>query len=258
VLLLALGSAAPRIAPAATPVAPEEAQQHAGQVVTVEGEVRSAHTVRDTIVLDLAGGLRVIVVVPLFGSVPRDPARAYEGRRVRVTGTVERFRGRSELVVKSPEQIELPEERASASAPAPTAPPASAPPPAAPAPAVASPTAVPGTPPAPSAAPPPAPAAPPATPPPVPPPAPAVQSAAPAAPPTTLPPPAVALRTEAAPCERAREQWRRTAADARERLVELTRCLDAARYHCEAERRAVAPALAALESSERDVAGVCP
>ena len=271
-LVVALGVVHPLQADVPPVVAPAEVGDRVGQVVTVEDEVSHARAAGDTFVLDLRGGLRVVVLLPLFTAAPRDPTATYEGRRVRATGRVERFRGEVELVLRSPEQIELMEERASASipappAPAPAAPTVAAPPAAGRTPATAPPpmaAPVPAAAPAPAVATAPVRPAPPAPPPPAPAPV-----AAPPPPPAVAPPPPPAaaepspetehaLRTAAAPCEQARARWREAAVTARTRLVDVTRCLDAVRYRCEAERAALAPVLDALARSEDAVAAACP
>jgi len=202
-MLLALVALAAGAAGAAAPlVVPwREAGGHVGEVVTVEGEVAVARTVGDTWVLEFAPddprAFRVVVLLSLLESAPRQPEHLYHGRRVRATGRVQRFRGRAEMVLRGAGQIEVVE--TSGEAPAP-------PPPAAP--------------------------------------------AAPAA-------PARSPASAAAPCERARERWRAAASEAGERLAALGRCLDALRYRCAAERAALTPALATLDTAEREVDTSC-
>ena len=185
----AAGAAAPLVVPW------REVGGHVGEVVTVEGEVAVARSVGDTWVLEFAPddprAFRVVVLLSLLESAPRQPERLYQGRRVRATGRVQRFRGRAEMVLRGAGQIEVVE--TSGEAPAP-------PPPAAPARSPAS---------------------------------------------------------AAAPCERARERWRAAASEAGERLAALARCLDALRYRCAAERAALTPALATLDTAEREVDSAC-
>jgi hypothetical protein len=168
----------------------------------VEGEVATAATVGDTWVLEFARddprAFRVVVLLPLLETAARQPERLYQGRRVRATGRVQRFRGRVEMVLRGAGQIEVMETGG-------------------------------GAPPAASAPPPPAPPSEPARP-------------APSA---------------AAPCERARERWRAAAVEANERIAALNRCLDAVRYRCRAESAALAPALAVLDTTQREVDAAC-
>jgi hypothetical protein len=91
-------------------IAPEEARRHVGEIVTVEGEVVSARSTGDTCVLELgpdAGGFRVVLLLPVFSDLPEHPERLYQGRRVRATGLVQRFRGVPEMVVRGPGRIEV-------------------------------------------------------------------------------------------------------------------------------------------------------
>jgi hypothetical protein len=236
---------------AAPPVVPwTDAGARVGQIVTVEGEVVDAYVSADTQILEFsrdAAAFRVVLLVPLLTSAPRDPARVYRGRRVRASGRVQRFQGRPEMIVRSPDQIEIVEAGPTAAAPiAPPAPEVAPPPP-------------------PPASPPPA-SPPPVSPPPVSP-RPAPPTPAPPTPPspmptTTLPPPPPPAETrrplaETAPCERARERWREAAGDVSERMATLDRCLEALRYRCRAERAALPPALDALDAREREVEAAC-
>jgi len=88
-----------------------EAGGHVGEVVTVEGEVATASTVGDTWVLEFARddprAFRVVVLLPLLETAPRQPERLYQGRRVRATGRVQRFQGRAEMVLRGAGQIEV-------------------------------------------------------------------------------------------------------------------------------------------------------
>jgi hypothetical protein len=270
-----------------------DASAHVGSAVTVEGDVATARSDADGLVLELAPlgekSFRAVLVRSLISSLPRSPERIYEGKRVRVTGRVQRFAGRPEMVLESASQIEIVDV---AGAPATTAgaPPAAAPPPAAtplPAPTTAAPAptgagsataAAPGV--QPRAAAPAAPATSPAPPsattapaaPPMAPGPPAVAAPSTAAPPpaaapsaVTPPPPApepapkplLAERLAAQACERARARWTEAAARTRAAAAELTRCLDTASFACRESAAKLAPALGDLEWAEQQVADRC-
>jgi hypothetical protein len=189
-------------------VAWQEAGTRVGQVVTVEGEVQSARIAGDSCILEFAAdpaAFRAVLLLPLFGSGPEHPEQVYPGRRVRVTGRVQRFHGRPEVVLRGPGQVELVD---AGSAAPPAEPPVSAPPP-------------------------------------------APRSPGPAG-------DAGRARTAAAPCERARARWRELASDATARAAALQRCLEAMRYRCGDEGEALASAVTALRSIERQVDAACP
>jgi hypothetical protein len=257
----------------------EDAHLHVGEIVTVEGHVASARSSAEACVLEFDPGnptaFRAVLMIPILSRLPQHPERLYEGRQVRVSGRVQRFQGRAEMVLRSSGQIEVVDEDVPPAAPS-TPPVAAAPPPAK----------APPSPAAPSPAPPPAVAAVPAAPPPtLPPPAP-TPTVPPAAAPPTLPataaapaPAALAAPAETRPvepppaeteprglgsmvvaamaCERARGTWRDAAASAGPAARSLTRCLDRGGYDCRGERLALEAALATLAASEDALAAAC-
>ena len=89
----------------------QAAASRIGDVVTVEGDVVEAHIEGATCVLlfstDDPNAFRVILLIPLITNLPHQPQRLYEGKRVRATGTVRRFGSRTEMIVRSPEAIEI-------------------------------------------------------------------------------------------------------------------------------------------------------
>ena len=249
-----------------------DAGERAGQVVTVEGDVREAECSEDRCVLEFAPedarGFRVVVLMAMFSRAADAPDVTYRGRRIRATGKVQRFQGRVEMVLRGTGQIELADTAAVTTpsttrptAPPPTAPPSTAPPPTAPVPTLPPSAPPPTTPPAPIP-----PAASEATPPPVPPappPPPAPSRAAPP-PPAQVeapPPPAPTTRDEArakaASCERAKAHWRETASDVRTHTTALERCLRALPYRCHPESAALAAVLPLLDEAERQVDEAC-
>ena len=273
-LLAASASAAWRAGTAVVPA--EDAASAAGSAVTIEGDVATAHVDPDGLVLELAPvgpkSFRAVLVRALISSLPRSPERVYEGKRVRITGIVQRFQGRPEMVLESADQIEIvdvagtaPTSTTVVTVPVPTSTTRVPPVPEAAAPATTGPAPATSTP-APPA--PPAPAAPVAAPaasvPP--PPSPAAAVEAPAPPPVPAPPaapeserkPLLSERLAEQACERARSRWADAAARARDAMAALGRCLDAGSYACRATAAALAPAIGDLEWAEQQVADRCP
>jgi hypothetical protein len=274
---------------ASDPIPWSDAGNHAGETVTVEGDVAAASSTPDQLVLEFAPGdasaFRVVLIIPIMTDLPRFPERLYQGKRIRASGVVRRFRGRPEMVLRSPGQIEIVDVAGPASAP-----PVAAAPPTTPAPRAAAPVAPPS--PAPTAPvvpvpPSAAPAVPPATvtvpivptttippaiiPPPVaatppttvpaPPPAPRAEppTSTLAVPTTTVPPPPSPLEALAElRCTRARERWQEAARRAGGLAADLQRCLAAGSYQCRSAAAAMAPALSELEWAEQQVADACP
>jgi hypothetical protein len=249
-----------------------DAARYVGSAVTVEGDVAAARTEPIGLVLELAPlepkSFRAVLVLALISSLPRSPERIYAGKRVRVTGLVQRFQGRPEMVLESASQIEIVDlagapvvttstvatpttttmrpaagaTTSGAAIPAPPPTPAVVPPtpePAVATPAPASAVAAPArVAPAPAVTPPPAAIAPPAE-------------------PEPPPKPLLTERLAAAACDRARARWQDAAAAAREASATLTRCLDAGTFACRSAAAALAPVLSDLEWAEQQVADRC-
>jgi hypothetical protein len=281
-LLLAATIAAVVAVPAARAevVDAADALAHVGSSVTIEGDVAVARSDSEGLVLELAPvgekSFRAVLVRSLISSLPRAPERIYEGKRVRVTGIVQRFQGRPEMVLESASQIEIVDiagapATSTTSVPAPVpvpttlrpaAPLAPGPTVTAPAPAATPPATAPpaATPPAsvtaapPAVTPPPAPRA--ATPP-APSPTPAPAPPATVAPSEPAPKPMLAERLAQQACDRARARWTEAAERARAAAQELTRCLDTASYACRESAAKLAPALGDLEWAEQQVADQC-
>jgi len=276
-----------------------DALDHVGTAVTIEGDVALAHSDAESLVLELAPvgekSFRAVLVRSLISSLPRSPERIYEGKRVRVSGIVQKFQGRPEMILESPSQIDIVDvagapvasttsvpaavpttlrplattppaaARPSATAapaepaPAPSAP--AAPPPAAAPSSPASGTAAPATVVVPPIATPPAAAPAPAPPSAAPSPEPAAPAAS--APPATVPPsepepkPLLAERLAAQACERARARWTEAAARARAAADELTRCIDRGSFACRESAAKLAPALGDLEWAEQQASDRC-
>jgi hypothetical protein len=252
---------------------------HVGSTVTVEGDVAAARLEPLGLVIELAPGgpksFRAVLVLALISSLPRSPERIYEGKRVRITGLIQRFQGRPEMILESASSIEvvdvagapatvttttLPEHGRSAAPPATTEPPPATPPTPARAPESTrrpAPEEIPDTrsstrvtppgPTAPPAADVPAPTA--TTFPPV----------APAEPPAPEPAPRPLLgeRLAIEACERARARWREVAAQTRAAAATLTTCLDAETFACRDHAAKLAPAIADLEWAEQQVRDRC-
>ncbi len=244
----------------------QSAGTYEGDLVTVEGDVARARLEADTCILEFSAtdetAFRVVLIIPLLTDLPRQPQRLYEGKRVRVSGKVTSWQGRPEMIVRTPDAIEV----VGVAANAPEAPPAATVPP--PAPVAPRRTAPPPTTLAPPPTMPPATLPSPATAPPstMPPATLAPRAPAPALPPPTLPPAQSPEQPEEAPrlprrvdpCDAAHERWRRAAADADARAGELSRCLRGGSYRCRAAAAAMGPALSELEWAEQQVEAACP
>jgi hypothetical protein len=225
----------------------QEAGSHVGEIVTVEGEVTAAHSTGDTCILEFAPGdpraLRAVLLLPVVSSLPPHPEAIYRGKRVRVSGRVGRFKGQPEMVLRSPDQIEVvdvgaPPAAAAVPPPAPAPPPSGAQPPA----GVPSGAGIP-------------PSASPEARAPAPSPTPAAEPPPP--PPRGLIPDIQQRIGHVGGCERARARWRDAGATARDHATALSRCIDGSSYRCREESAALAPTLSELEWAEQQVEANC-
>lgn len=212
---------------ASTSIPWNDAAGHVGQQVTVEGDVASARVQGPTLIIEFAPNdaqaFRVVLLIPLITDLPRQPEKLYLGKRIRASGTVRRFAGRPEMILRTPDAIEVIDLAGSGSAVASTPSPA--------------PSGAPATVPAPSL-----PATPPAA--------------------ATAPPPVADDDAPRWPlgdrCASAKERWREVSDTARERTVALTRCLEGDSFRCRPVAAALAPALTDLEWAEQQVEAACP
>jgi len=114
-LLVTLGSAliaAAAVGPApalAENLAPAEAKAHAGQTVTVEGEVSNVHRIASGLVfIDMGGRFpdNVFTAVILAADSGKFPdVEALNGKNVDVTGLIRLYKGKPEILLKDPAQL---------------------------------------------------------------------------------------------------------------------------------------------------------
>jgi hypothetical protein len=204
----------------------QDAADHVGRVVTVEGTVASARVAAGACTLEFApddpAALRVVLMLGLF-SAPVAPERQYEGHRIRASGRVQTFQGRPEMIVRRADQIQVIDDSPSTTTTSPTTtlPPSTAPPPPPPA-ATSAPTTAPPT------------------------------------PPTTAPEGASSggpARNER--CARARERVEAARRELAARTGDAARCLETATARCQRERDALALALEALPAREAEAGSAC-
>lgn len=103
----------------------QDAGQYLGQRLTVEGEVLRVYNSGKAAFLNFAqdyrGKFSVVIFASDFEQWPMPPDQVYHGQRVRVTGKIKEYNGAPEVIVESPEQIEILGPVAAASPTAPVA-----------------------------------------------------------------------------------------------------------------------------------------
>lgn len=89
----------------------QEAGQHMGQTVTVEGDIVRSYNSGKVAFLNFAeeyqGTFTVAIFASDFGQWPETPDQYYLDQRIRVTGVVKEYQGAPEMIVESPAQIEI-------------------------------------------------------------------------------------------------------------------------------------------------------
>ncbi len=108
--LVALLAGAVTALPAfAQPIGPAETKAHVGQPVTVEAAITDVHTARSgATFIDMGGQFpdNEFVAVIFADDAAKFPnASALEGKTVTITGTVQMYQGKPEIVLKSPSQL---------------------------------------------------------------------------------------------------------------------------------------------------------
>ncbi len=89
----------------------QDAGQYLGQRLTVEGDVVRVHNSGKAAFLNFAeqyqGKFSVVIFAADFGQWTEPPDQIYLGQRVRVSGKIKEYNGAPEMIVESPEQIEI-------------------------------------------------------------------------------------------------------------------------------------------------------
>ena len=97
--------------PAAGIVPWQDAGQYIGQRVTVEGDVVRSYNSGKVSFLNFAqdykGTFSVVVFASDYAKWPQTPDQFYLGQKIRATGKVKEYKGAPEMVVETPEQIEV-------------------------------------------------------------------------------------------------------------------------------------------------------
>lgn len=89
----------------------QDAANHYGKKVVIEGEVSATYRSAAVCFLNFNADYNkdFFAVIPssAFEQFPPGPETYYKGKRVRITGTVREYRGRPQILLESPKQIEI-------------------------------------------------------------------------------------------------------------------------------------------------------
>lgn len=88
-----------------------QAQRHVGEFVTVEGTIVLTRRTEKACFLNFhpewQHTFTAVIFARRFDAFPAQPEAHYRGRTVRVTGLVRAYQGKPEIVLESPDQIEV-------------------------------------------------------------------------------------------------------------------------------------------------------
>jgi exonuclease VII large subunit len=108
-LILALGSILAVMPARAETISPADVKAHAGQTVTVEAAISDVHTGRSGATFINVGGRypdNDFTAVIFAGDATKFPnAGALDGKTVIISGPVQLYQGRPEIILKSADQL---------------------------------------------------------------------------------------------------------------------------------------------------------
>lgn len=88
-----------------------DAAYHYGQSKVVEGTIVATHNTGKVCYLNFHTNWRkyftAVIFASDFGSFPRHPEDYYLKKKVRITGLIKEYKGKPEIIIKSPSQIEI-------------------------------------------------------------------------------------------------------------------------------------------------------
>jgi len=88
-----------------------QAARHTDEYLTVEGKIVQTHKTEKVCFLnfhpDWRRSFTAVIFASRFDAFPPDPQAHYRGKTVRVTGLIQDYKGRPEIILDSPDQIEV-------------------------------------------------------------------------------------------------------------------------------------------------------
>jgi len=89
----------------------QDAAQHYGKYVTVEGAIVATHNSGKACYLnfhpDYQRYFTAVIFASAFSCFPANPESYYLGKKVRVSGYIKEYRGKPEIILNDPSQIEI-------------------------------------------------------------------------------------------------------------------------------------------------------
>jgi len=89
----------------------QDAGNHYGETCTVKGKVVATHNSGKRCLLNFHPNWKkyftAVIFRDCFSAFPASPEQHYLGKKVLVTGYIKQYKGRPEIVLESPDQIEI-------------------------------------------------------------------------------------------------------------------------------------------------------
>ena len=89
----------------------QDAAKHYGENVTVEGTIVATHNSGKACFLnfhpDYKRYFTAVIFAPAFSRFPANPENYYYGKKVHVSGYIKEYKGKPEIILNDPSQIEI-------------------------------------------------------------------------------------------------------------------------------------------------------
>jgi len=89
----------------------KQAAKHYGEYLTVEGQIVLTHRTEKACFLnfnpDWQHTFSAVIFARCFDAFPPQPEEFYRGKTVRVSGLIKEYKGKPEIVLETPDQIEV-------------------------------------------------------------------------------------------------------------------------------------------------------
>ena len=93
----------------------QDASKYINQIITVEGSINRAYDSGKACFLNFKanwqGTLGLVIFSELYYQYPTNPAQYFSGKKIRVTGLVQLYKENLQMIIKSPEQIKIIEQK---------------------------------------------------------------------------------------------------------------------------------------------------
>jgi len=94
-----------------TAISWQDATKHDGEYCTIEGTIVATHNSGKACFLNFHPNWKkyftAVIFANRYSSFPASPEDYYRGKKVRVTGYIKEYKGKPEIILESPDQVEI-------------------------------------------------------------------------------------------------------------------------------------------------------